>query len=328
MTLRRNATAVAGALTAALLGLAPQAAAAGPGTPARPAPQSQSQSGVSAPAPQQPQPPAVTAGNLAAAHRAAASAETLDTLSRFFAREGRVSAAAARPRVEADTLAVHYLSPDFVAGRAGAPVARVEFMATKAVSSDGQSASLWSAPLGGSWQVVNIATGDDEFRYAAQGARALPGGTVFREPQIDAWYVVKGTKVLPLDHDAVRAIGAGGTSLAGYRARVRAAYGDKLPGSAYAKSGMAGGYAPGAPLGGPAPAAAAGPAAGAGPAAAGPAAGGGARAVTAAGSGPSSAGAGGLAAGAGLAGVAGALVAGTVLVARRRTSGTGARVRA
>ncbi|MFJ5552413.1 hypothetical protein [Streptomyces sp. NPDC093225] len=325
MTLRRNATTVAGALTALLLGLAPQAAAAGPGSPARPAPQSPSQSGVSAPSQQQPQPPAVTAGNLAAAHRAAASAGTLDTLSRFFAREGRVSVAAARPRVEADTLAVHYLSPDFVAGRAGAPVARVEFMATKAVSSDGQSASLWSAPLGGSWQVVNIATGDDEFRYAAQGARALPGGTVFREPQIDAWYVVKGTKVLPLDHDAVRAIGAGGTSLAGYRARVRAAYGDKLPGSAYAKSGMAGGYAPGAPLGGPAPAAGAGPAAGSGARAETAAE---TAAVTAAGPGPSDADGGGLAAGAALAGVGGALVAGAVLVSRRRTSGPGARVRA
>ncbi|MGW1930195.1 hypothetical protein ACWCPG_12785, partial [Streptomyces sp. NPDC001919] len=36
--------------------------------------------------------------------------------------------------------------------------------------------------------------------------------------------------------------GRNGTSLAGYRERVARAYGDKLPGSAYAKKGTAGGY--------------------------------------------------------------------------------------
>ncbi|MFF9868703.1 hypothetical protein ACF1G0_25435 [Streptomyces sp. NPDC013953] len=77
---------------------------------------------------------------------------------------------------------------------------------------------------------------------AAEGARRLPGGTVFREPQIDAWYVHRGTEVLPLDEDAIRAVGADGTTLAAYRHRVRAAYADKLPGSAYAKEGRAGGY--------------------------------------------------------------------------------------
>lgn len=81
----------------------------------------------------------------------------------------------------------------------------------------------------GRWQVVNIATGDDEARYTAAGARKLPGGTVFREPQIDAWYVQKGNRVLPLDRDAVGAVGADGTTLAAYRTRVRAAYADKLP---------------------------------------------------------------------------------------------------
>ncbi|AYV27174.1 hypothetical protein EES41_10615 [Streptomyces sp. ADI95-16] len=64
---------------------------------------------------------------------------------------------------------------------------------------------------------------------------------MFREPQIDAWYVAGGGRVLPLDEDAGRAVG-GGVSLAAYRERVVRAYGDKLPGSAYAKSGKAGGY--------------------------------------------------------------------------------------
>lgn len=113
------------------------------------------------------------------------------------------------------------------------------------MASDGQKASLWTVRqpgAGGGWQVVNIATGDDEIRYAEQGARVLPGGLVFREPQIDAWYVQKGAKVLPLDEDAVRAVGRNGTSLTAYRERVVRAYGDKLPGSSYARKGAAGGY--------------------------------------------------------------------------------------
>ncbi|MFE6851517.1 hypothetical protein ACFVDH_12090 [Streptomyces sp. NPDC057674] len=185
--------------------------------------------------------------------QAASAPGTLDTLSRFFARDGAVARSAAAPRVEGRSVPVRILSPDFVAGKPGVPVARVEFRASRAVSSDGQKASLWTVERAGGWQVVNIATGDDEIRYAELGA----GGLVFREPQIDAWYVQKGAKVLPLDEDAVRAVGRNGTSLAGYRERVARAYGDKLPGSAYAKKGTAGGY------GGPgAAASAAGPVAG------------------------------------------------------------------
>ncbi|MFD3575855.1 hypothetical protein [Streptomyces sp. NPDC058644] len=180
-----------------------------------------------------------------AAHDAASAPETLDTLSRFFAREGAVSKAAADPRVRGDdAVPVRYLSPEFVAGEKGAPIARVEFLASKAVSSDGQEASLWTVKQGGSWQVVNIATGDDETHYARVGADKLPGGTVFHEPQINAWYVQGRGRVLPLDADAVRAVGSGGASVAAYQKRVHDAYADKLPGSEYAKSGKAGGFAP------------------------------------------------------------------------------------
>jgi hypothetical protein len=56
--------------------------------------------------------------------------------------------------------------------------------------------------------VVNIAGGDDETRYATEGARKLPGGTVFREPRMDARDVREGGRVLPLDQEAVRAVGA------------------------------------------------------------------------------------------------------------------------
>ncbi|MFJ2742115.1 hypothetical protein ACIO3O_20925 [Streptomyces sp. NPDC087440] len=178
----------------------------------------------------------------AKAHQAATAPTTLDTLSRFFARDGAVARSAAAPRVQDATVPVHTLSADFVAGKKGAAASKLDFMATTAVASDGQRASLWMAPHDGAWKVVNIATGDDETRYASAGARALPGGTVFREPQIDAWYVHDATRVLPLDEDATRAVGAKGTTLAAYQKRVHAAYADKLPGTAYAQQGKAGGY--------------------------------------------------------------------------------------
>nr|WP_190413214.1 hypothetical protein [Streptomyces venezuelae] len=171
--------------------------------------------------------------------QAASAPATLSTLARFFARDGGAAArSAGAPRVEGGSVPVRILSPDFVAGKPGAPVARVEFRASRAVSADGQKASLWTVRRAGGWQVVNIATGDDEIRYAEMGG----DGLVFREPQIDAWYVQKGAKVLPLDEDAVRAVGRNGTSLSSYRERVSRAYGDKLPGSAYARKGAAGGY--------------------------------------------------------------------------------------
>ncbi|MER6912814.1 hypothetical protein ABT354_14190 [Streptomyces sp. NPDC000594] len=196
--------------------------------------------------------PAPSAADLTAARKAATAPATQETLSRFFARDGAVARSAAAPRTDGKSVPVRVLDPGFVAGKKGAAVARTEFIATPAASSDGQRASVWAARQAGSWQVVNIATGDDEFRYARLGERKLPGGTVFREPQIDAWYVSKGAKVLPLDRDAIRAVGAKGTTLTAYRDRVQDAYGDKLPGSAYAKKGVAGGYGPAAE---PAPAA-------------------------------------------------------------------------
>ncbi|MEU6062162.1 hypothetical protein [Streptomyces sp. NPDC047097] len=206
--------------------------------------------------------------------RAVSAPATLDTLGRFFAQPaagaGKGAGAAAdttagKPRIDGTSVPVHVLSPDFVAGRAGAPVARVEYHAATATAADGRKASVWTVRQGGSWRVVNIATGDDEARYVRQGARRLPGGTVFREPQIDAWYVRKGATVLPLDEDAVRAVGARGTTLAAYRERVRADYGDKAPGSAYAKKGLAGGYGTPAGRTAPVPAAAEGSAEEGGP---------------------------------------------------------------
>ncbi|WP_030619233.1 hypothetical protein [Streptomyces sclerotialus] len=213
--------AVTAALATALAALAPQAALA-----------------ADTPAP----PRAPAAASVAAAHEAATAPDTLETLARFFARDGKAGVKAAAPRIEGATVPVYVLSPDFVRGRSGAPVAKLGFLASKAVSTDGREASVWTVrPRGAdAWRVVNIATGADETAYAAK-ARAV-GGTLFREPQIDAWYAQRGDRVLPLDADAKRAVGASGTTVAAYQKRVHAAYGDKLPGSAYDRRGEAGGY--------------------------------------------------------------------------------------
>ncbi|MEC4019473.1 hypothetical protein [Streptomyces sp. H27-D2] len=191
------------------------------------------------------------ASSLAAAREAAAAPAARETLSRFFARDGAVTRAAAAPRIEGATVPVYVLSPAFVAGAptesSAVPVAELEFFASEAVASDGQRASVWTVRTDGAWKVVNIATGDDATRYAARGASAAggKGGTVFQEPQINAWYVQRGERVLPLDADAKRAVGVEGGTLDAFRARVHKAYGDKLPGSAYDRKREAGGYGSG-----------------------------------------------------------------------------------
>src|SRR5262249_11269815 len=67
-------------------------------------------------------------------------------------------------------------------------------------------------------------------------------GTAFREPQLDAWYVQRVGRVLPLNDAARRSVGPDGVSLAAYRALVHQRYADKLPGSAYDRAGEGGGY--------------------------------------------------------------------------------------
>ncbi|MEV6211093.1 hypothetical protein [Kitasatospora sp. NPDC051914] len=136
---------------------------------------------------------------------------------------------------------MYSLNAGFVAGTAGAPVARVEFVASKAVAADGRTASVWTVRDGAGWRVVNIASGGDETDYPVQ-AVATGGGTAFREPQIDAWYVLRGGRVLPLDEDARRSVGPDGVALAAYRTLVQQRYGDRLPGSAYDRAGAGGGY--------------------------------------------------------------------------------------
>ncbi|WP_236260357.1 hypothetical protein [Streptomyces tendae] len=201
---------------------------------------------------------APTAAQLSGAHRAAGSPATLRVLETFFARDGLPpgrqgrlapaqearAAEAADPRLVGGAVPVYSLNPEFVtAASAGrAPVATMEFAASKAVDADGDTASVWTARVSGEWQVVNIATGSDETDYAA---RADADSVVFREPQLNAWYRVTGGRVLPLNEEARDSVGARGTGLARYQRLVHQRYADKMPGSRYDERGYAGGYGSG-----------------------------------------------------------------------------------
>jgi hypothetical protein len=140
-----------------------------------------------------------------------------------------------RATVSTDGVPIYYLSADFVATGRG-PVANLQYTAKKAQGSDGRVATVWMAD----GQIANIASGDDESRYAKA---AGPGATVFREPQVNAWYALRDGKVLPLN-DSARGIVGNGVTVAQYQRIVHGKYADKQAGSAYALEGAAGGYAP------------------------------------------------------------------------------------
>lgn len=162
------------------------------------------------------------------------------------AAEEAQAARAAAPSLAGSTVPVYTLDAAFVAGTPGAAVAKAEYTASRAVSADGQVASVWTVKQGETWRVVNIASGGDETEYAAKAAGS-GGGTAFREPQLDAWYVLRDGRVLPLDDEARSSVGAAGVTLAAYQKLVHQRYGDKLPGSAYDRAGEGGGYRPDAP---------------------------------------------------------------------------------
>ena len=196
-------------------------------------------------------PAAPSANDVAAARDAANGA--LSTVGQFFASGGKkpqgdaqqlaAAAAAAAPRIDSATVPVYYLAPAFVADKSSSgtatPVAQLSFLATDTVSASGSHASVWTAQVGSEgWKVVNIASGSDETTYTA---KATPGAAVFEEPQIGAWYQVVGGRVLPLN-DTARASVGNGVSLAQYHQLVHTRYADKMPGSAYDKAGLAGGF--------------------------------------------------------------------------------------
>ncbi len=192
-----------------------------------------------------------SATDLGAGHRAADTPAVHKLLAGFFADRGRpavnrnaahrAAVAATMDPTLATTVPVYYLNPDFVAAGTGdAPVAKLAYLATDAVSLDGQHATVWTvrdAQRGNAWTEVNIASGSDEVDYAAQAGT----GTAFREPQINAWYAVRDGRVLPLNEIARKSVGAHGVTLAAYRTLVHQRYADKMAGSTYARKHTVGG---------------------------------------------------------------------------------------
>ncbi|WP_409484930.1 hypothetical protein [Arsenicicoccus dermatophilus] len=178
-----------------------------------------------------------------AAEAAAASPAALDLARQVAARSDRTQGiaptATATPSLVAGAATeVNVLSRDFVARGAG-PVARLGYVSNTVQVGD-QTVSVWSvkAQDGSGWKAINAAAGDLE----AQLARQAAGGTLFREPQINAWYAVRGDRVVPLNDEARKAVGPAGTTVAAYQRIVHGKYADKQAGSAYDRAGMAGGF--------------------------------------------------------------------------------------
>ncbi|MEV7044845.1 hypothetical protein [Amycolatopsis sp. NPDC051061] len=172
----------------------------------------------------------ISSADAVAAH--AAAADLQDTLVRFFAQ----APDAKEPvtvRIAPDAYPVYELSPDFVVGKPGAAPGDFAYFAVLAQASDGRTATLWSVRgADGAWQVGNIASGDVETAFA----RTLPAGAqLLHEPQVDAWYAVRDGRLTSLSERTT-------VNVADYQRTVAARYADKLPGSAYAREGEAGGY--------------------------------------------------------------------------------------
>ncbi|MGA8115236.1 MAG: hypothetical protein WCA46_16350 [Actinocatenispora sp.] len=185
-----------------------------------------------------------------AAHKAADTPTVHKLLAGFFADRGkpanqqnaahRAAVAATMAPKLAGTVPVYYLNPDFVkATSASTSVATLAYMATDAVSSDGQHATVWTVRgKDGAWTEVNIASGSDEVSYTA---KAGTHGVVFREPQVNAWYSISDGRVLPLNETARHSVKADGVTIAQYQKLVHSRYANKMAGSAYAKKHTLGG---------------------------------------------------------------------------------------
>ncbi|MEU4192277.1 hypothetical protein AB0E69_10280 [Kribbella sp. NPDC026611] len=181
-----------------------------------------------------PQPIAPT--ELSKATTAAHSPTALHLLSKIPAA-GLSGTAKSAPTVASDTHPIYALNPAFVRD-ASAPVATFWYAATSATKS-GQALTVFTAPdSSGTWQPVNIASGNTESRMIT----AAHGATLFTEPQIGAWYALTATQVRPLNLSAKKAIGPNPITIKAYQALVSTRYSDKLPGSTYNAHGVAGGY--------------------------------------------------------------------------------------
>lgn len=150
------------------------------------------------------------------------------------------AAKAKAPRVDGRAYPIYLVSPGFI--RSTTPtdtVADFAHFAVPATSATGQQASMWVAKdANGGWLVENITTGVEETTFPARAE-----GIVFTEPQINAWYELRGDTVIALNNEAKTSIGES-TTVAKYHGMVHARYADKLPGTDYADKGMLGGFSP------------------------------------------------------------------------------------
>ncbi|RZU01721.1 hypothetical protein EV645_7817 [Kribbella rubisoli] len=177
-----------------------------------------------------PQP--IAPSELSKATSAAHSSSAVQLLAKVPGAAGKAAAI-----IGSDSHAVYALNPAFVRD-ASAPVATFWYAAT-AASKGGQALTVFTAPdSSGVWQPVNVASGNTEARMAG----AADGALLFTEPQLGAWYALSAGQVRPLNPSAVKSIGTKPIAVTAYQKLVSQRYSDKLPGSTYNESGMAGGY--------------------------------------------------------------------------------------
>ncbi|KPC64353.1 hypothetical protein [Streptomyces chattanoogensis] len=151
-----------------------------------------------------------------------------------------------------DPVALYELAPEFVTGRTkptAGNVSRLSYLAARANDASGHKATVLlssTAKSGGgsgdSWHLTGVRDGDSDVTY---GQKATGGSKVFTEPQIHAWYRLKNNTVEPLNREATAGLGGKrAVTLADYQKLVHGRYADKLPGSAYDRKGLAGGFGP------------------------------------------------------------------------------------
>ncbi|RJQ78192.1 hypothetical protein D5S17_13490 [Pseudonocardiaceae bacterium YIM PH 21723] len=183
-------------------------------------------------------PGTASADDLTSARDAAVQATSNGMLTGFFQRADQHQGVRAQTVSPTITGAVHQmlsLNPEFVRGTQPGTPATFSHMAVRADSGTGRQASVWLARSAEGWTVQNMTTNTEELTFAEQG------GTVFNEPQINAWYRLSGDRITPLNQSAREAVGKG-ISVSGYQQRVHAQYGDKLAGSEYQNKGTLGGF--------------------------------------------------------------------------------------
>lgn len=197
--------------------------------------------------------PGPSPADTAAAAKVAAAPAARDRLATFFVHldqhqrgeltdqaVSNAAKAAKAPAPDGAVRPVYTLNPAFVQGRRDASVAAFAYLAIGAHSATGQHATMWLVRQDTGWKVMNVISGTDEAAYPARAG----GGTVFTEPQINAWYRLEDGRVTGLNPTATTSVGKRGVTVAAYRNLVRARYADKLPGSSYQRSGRLGGYTP------------------------------------------------------------------------------------